>query len=166
MCFRLKLGLNLKVSASLNIQHMCNYTTPCFYVLRLYVVNKCCNVNNIKLLSCFSFFLSVCCHVYAHQFQHVWLSIWSPDGLHRCKGINTRMCAHTDTLSLLNFLLHRNLHGKRPADYAVSVEMLEIFQEASKGTQYADTSLDPSGSFSAVRLHEDVYNLFLFSQES
>ncbi|TMS06189.1 BRCA1-associated RING domain protein 1 [Larimichthys crocea] len=43
-----------------------------------------------------------------------------------------------------------NLHGKRPADYAVSVEMLEIFQEASKGTQYADTSLDPSGSFSAM----------------
>ncbi|KAG8000731.1 BRCA1-associated RING domain protein 1, partial [Nibea albiflora] len=43
-----------------------------------------------------------------------------------------------------------NLHGKRPADYAVSLEMLEMFQEASKGTEYADTSLNPSASFSAM----------------
>ncbi|XP_070771001.1 BRCA1-associated RING domain protein 1 [Enoplosus armatus] len=43
-----------------------------------------------------------------------------------------------------------NLYGKRPADYAVSVEMLEIFQEASEGTQYANTSLSPSASLSVV----------------
>lgn len=77
--------------------------------------------------------------------------------MHKC-------VAYIDTLYLLNLLLHRNLHGKRPADYAVSLEMLEIFQEASKGTQSADTSLNPSASFSAVCLHEDVYNFFIFSR--
>ncbi|XP_019945749.2 BRCA1-associated RING domain protein 1 isoform X2 [Paralichthys olivaceus] len=43
-----------------------------------------------------------------------------------------------------------NLHGKRPADYAVSVEMLEIFQEAAEGTQFANTSFSPSASLTAV----------------
>ncbi|XP_071316267.1 BRCA1-associated RING domain protein 1 isoform X2 [Trachinotus anak] len=43
-----------------------------------------------------------------------------------------------------------NLHGKQPADYAVSLEMLEIFQEASEGTQYANASSCPSASLSAV----------------
>ncbi|KAM6934012.1 BRCA1-associated RING domain protein 1 [Xenentodon cancila] len=45
-----------------------------------------------------------------------------------------------------------NLHGKRPADYAVSPEMLEIFQEASEETQYANsrTSHSPSASLSVV----------------
>ncbi|KAF7216036.1 BRCA1-associated RING domain protein 1 [Nothobranchius furzeri] len=45
-----------------------------------------------------------------------------------------------------------NLHGKRPADYASSQEMLEIFQEAAKGTQYANspTSSSPSANLSAV----------------
>ncbi|XP_056245883.1 BRCA1-associated RING domain protein 1 [Seriola aureovittata] len=43
-----------------------------------------------------------------------------------------------------------NLHGKQPADYAVSLEMLEIFQEASEGTQYANVSFSPSASLSAV----------------
>ncbi|XP_028249577.1 BRCA1-associated RING domain protein 1 isoform X2 [Parambassis ranga] len=45
-----------------------------------------------------------------------------------------------------------NLYGKRPADYAVSEEMLEIFQEASKGTQYANahTAHSPSASLSVV----------------
>ncbi|KAL7385659.1 hypothetical protein ABVT39_025862 [Epinephelus coioides] len=43
-----------------------------------------------------------------------------------------------------------NLHGKRPADYAVSVKMLEIFQEASEGTQSANASLSPSASLSVV----------------
>ncbi|XP_062287287.1 BRCA1-associated RING domain protein 1 [Scomber scombrus] len=43
-----------------------------------------------------------------------------------------------------------NLHGKRPADYAVSLEMLEIFQEASEGTQNAKTSLSPSAGLSVV----------------
>ncbi|CAI5656362.1 BRCA1-associated RING domain protein 1 isoform X1 [Oreochromis niloticus] len=45
-----------------------------------------------------------------------------------------------------------NLYGKRPADYAASLEMLEIFQEASEGTQYANarTSHSPSASLSVV----------------
>lgn len=61
------------------------------------------------------------------------------------------------------FLLHSNLHGKRPADYAVSVEMLEIFQEASDGTKYANTSLSPSASLSVVRLHGNASFFFLIS---
>lgn len=48
----------------------------------------------------------------------------------------------------------RNLHGKRPADYAASLEMLEIFQKASEGNQDANTSLSPS-SLSVVRVPED-----------
>ncbi|XP_035031379.1 BRCA1-associated RING domain protein 1 [Hippoglossus stenolepis] len=43
-----------------------------------------------------------------------------------------------------------NLHGKRPADYAVSAEMLQIFQEAAEGTQCAITSFSPSASLTAV----------------
>ncbi|XP_072253317.1 BRCA1-associated RING domain protein 1 [Leuresthes tenuis] len=39
-----------------------------------------------------------------------------------------------------------NLHGKRPADYAVSLEMLEIFQEAAEGAQYANCHRSPSPS--------------------
>ncbi|KAJ0070092.1 hypothetical protein NL108_002414, partial [Boleophthalmus pectinirostris] len=37
-----------------------------------------------------------------------------------------------------------NLYGKRPADYAVSREMLEIFQEATEGTPNANTTLSPA----------------------
>nr|XP_046260274.1 BRCA1-associated RING domain protein 1 isoform X2 [Scatophagus argus] len=61
-----------------------------------------------------------------------------------------------------------NLHGKRPADYAVSLEMLEIFQEASEGTQYANTPLSPSASLSAVRNHvrKDEMLVFLASKLS
>ncbi|XP_017279321.1 BRCA1-associated RING domain protein 1 [Kryptolebias marmoratus] len=45
-----------------------------------------------------------------------------------------------------------NLHGKRPADYTVSQEMLEIFQEAAEGTQYANshTTHSPSANLSAA----------------
>ncbi|XP_040003756.1 BRCA1-associated RING domain protein 1 isoform X2 [Xiphias gladius] len=43
-----------------------------------------------------------------------------------------------------------NLYGKRPADYAASLEMLEIFQEATEGTEYANTSFSPSASLSVV----------------
>ncbi|XP_042350799.1 BRCA1-associated RING domain protein 1 [Plectropomus leopardus] len=61
-----------------------------------------------------------------------------------------------------------NLYGKRPVDYAVSVEMQEIFQEASEGTQYANTSLSPSASLSklsdCVRRDETV--VFLASKLS
>ncbi|XP_030614481.1 BRCA1-associated RING domain protein 1 [Archocentrus centrarchus] len=45
-----------------------------------------------------------------------------------------------------------NLYGKRPADYAVTLEMLEIFQEASEGTRYANAHIShsPSASLSMV----------------
>ncbi|XP_041663733.1 BRCA1-associated RING domain protein 1 isoform X2 [Cheilinus undulatus] len=43
-----------------------------------------------------------------------------------------------------------NLHGKRPVDYAVSPEMLQIFQEASAGSRNANTPLSPSASLSVV----------------
>ncbi|KAK2839660.1 hypothetical protein Q5P01_013400 [Channa striata] len=43
-----------------------------------------------------------------------------------------------------------NQYGKRPADYALSVEMLEIFQEVSDGNQYANTSFSPSANLSVV----------------
>ncbi|KAM9710706.1 BRCA1-associated RING domain protein 1 [Menidia menidia] len=39
-----------------------------------------------------------------------------------------------------------NLHGKRPADYAVSQEMLEIFQNAAEGAQPANSHTSPSPS--------------------
>ncbi|CAN9497875.1 unnamed protein product [Ophioblennius macclurei] len=41
-----------------------------------------------------------------------------------------------------------NLHGKRPADYAASLEMLQIFQEVSEGAQYANAGASPSPSAS------------------
>lgn len=69
---------------------------------------------------------------------------------------------NTDILYLLNFLLQSNLYGKRPADYAASLEMLEIFQEASEGTQYVNTALSPSASLSVVRVYEDANNLLYF----
>ncbi|KAM3607245.1 uncharacterized protein V6R79_004076 [Siganus canaliculatus] len=43
-----------------------------------------------------------------------------------------------------------NLHGKRPADYAVIPDMLEIFQEASAANEHATTSISPSATLSAV----------------
>ncbi|XP_028991902.1 BRCA1-associated RING domain protein 1 isoform X2 [Betta splendens] len=43
-----------------------------------------------------------------------------------------------------------NLYGKQPADYAASVEMLEIFQKASEGNQYANAPPSPSVSLSVV----------------
>lgn len=70
---------------------------------------------------------------------------------------------NTDTHYLLNFLLSSNLHGKQPADYAASLEMLEIFQEASEATQYVNTSLSPSASLSVVRVCKDANNIFYFA---
>ncbi|XP_060910211.1 BRCA1-associated RING domain protein 1 [Labrus mixtus] len=59
--------------------------------------------------------------------------------------------------AIVKLLLHHgasqnvlNLHGKRPADYAVSQEMRQIFQEASEGAQNANTSLSPSAGLSLV----------------
>ncbi|XP_031155989.1 BRCA1-associated RING domain protein 1 isoform X1 [Sander lucioperca] len=61
-----------------------------------------------------------------------------------------------------------NLYGKRPADYAVSLEMLAIFKEASEGTQYANTSLSPSASLSMVSdcVRRDEMVVFLASKLS
>uniref|UniRef100_UPI003AAEA125 BRCA1-associated RING domain protein 1 n=1 Tax=Centroberyx gerrardi TaxID=166262 RepID=UPI003AAEA125 len=43
-----------------------------------------------------------------------------------------------------------NLYGKRPADYAVSLEMQEIFQVATEGPHPAIASVSPSASLSMV----------------
>ncbi|XP_061648885.1 BRCA1-associated RING domain protein 1 isoform X2 [Phyllopteryx taeniolatus] len=43
-----------------------------------------------------------------------------------------------------------NLHGKRPADYAVSQEMLEVFQEVPEEAQNANTSITSPASLSLV----------------
>ncbi|CAJ1079857.1 BRCA1-associated RING domain protein 1 [Xyrichtys novacula] len=61
-----------------------------------------------------------------------------------------------------------NLHGKRPADYAVSVEMQQIFQEASDGAQNANTALSPSASLSVVSdcARRDEMVMFLASKLS
>ncbi|XP_028446589.1 BRCA1-associated RING domain protein 1 isoform X2 [Perca flavescens] len=61
-----------------------------------------------------------------------------------------------------------NLYGKRPADYAVSLEILAIFKEASEGTQYANTSLSPSASLSMVSdcVRRDEMVVFLASKLS
>ncbi|XP_038576239.1 BRCA1-associated RING domain protein 1 [Micropterus salmoides] len=61
-----------------------------------------------------------------------------------------------------------NLYGKRPADYTASLEMLEIFQEASEGAQYANTSLSPSASLSVVSdcVRRDETMVFLASKLS
>lgn len=61
-----------------------------------------------------------------------------------------------------------NLYGKRPAHYAASREMLEIFQEASEGTQCANTSFSPSASLSVVSdcVRRDEMVVFLPSKLS
>ncbi|XP_044073219.1 BRCA1-associated RING domain protein 1 isoform X2 [Siniperca chuatsi] len=60
-----------------------------------------------------------------------------------------------------------NLYGKRPAAYAMSLEMLEIFQEASEA-QYANTSLSPSASLSVSSdyVRRDEMAVFLGSKLS
>lgn len=58
--------------------------------------------------------------------------------------------------SIFTLLFLSNLHGKRPADYAVSVEMREIFQNASDGLV---TSLSPSASLSVVCTHTAAFLL-------
>ncbi|KAM7380665.1 hypothetical protein PAMP_003943 [Pampus punctatissimus] len=61
-----------------------------------------------------------------------------------------------------------NLYGKRPADYAASLEMLEIFQKASEGTQDTNTSFSPSASLSVVSdcVRRDEIIVFLTSKLS
>ncbi|RVE58103.1 hypothetical protein OJAV_G00206010 [Oryzias javanicus] len=49
-----------------------------------------------------------------------------------------------------------NLHGKRPADYAVSPEMLNIFQEASEGIQRANSHMSPGPSASLSVVSESA----------
>lgn len=76
-----------------------------------------------------------------------------------CAYTNVHILWNPDTLYLWKFLLWRNLYGKRPADYAVSLEMLEIFQKASEGNQDVKTSLSPSAGLSVVREPEDANHL-------
>ncbi|XP_070694447.1 BRCA1-associated RING domain protein 1 [Pempheris klunzingeri] len=61
-----------------------------------------------------------------------------------------------------------NLYGKCPVDYALSQEMLEIFQEASEGTKCANPSLSPSASLSVVSncAKRDEIAVFLASKLS
>lgn len=59
----------------------------------------------------------------------------------------TCVCVKTQADSIFTLLLHSNLYGKQPADYAVSPEMREIFQHASDGTA---TPLSPSANLSVV----------------
>ncbi|KAK1902616.1 BRCA1-associated RING domain protein 1 [Dissostichus eleginoides] len=60
-----------------------------------------------------------------------------------------------------------NRCGKRPADYAASPEMLEIFQEASEGNQCANTSLSPSAlSMVSVCVRKDEMAVFLTTKLS
>ncbi|XP_036966495.1 BRCA1-associated RING domain protein 1 isoform X1 [Acanthopagrus latus] len=61
-----------------------------------------------------------------------------------------------------------NLFGKRPSDYAVSLEMQEIFQKASEGTKNADATLSPSASLSVVSdcVRKDEMVVFLASKLS
>lgn len=75
-------------------------------------------------------------------------------GLHAFIWLYLSNCLHVYAVKSLAdsifTLLHSNLYGKRPADYAVSPEMREIFQNASDGMA---TSLSPSASLSVVRTH-------------
>ncbi|XP_074550236.1 BRCA1-associated RING domain protein 1 [Halichoeres trimaculatus] len=61
-----------------------------------------------------------------------------------------------------------NLHGKRPADYAATVEMLQVFQDAADVTQNANKTLSPSASLSVVSdgARQDEMAVFLCSKLS
>ncbi|XP_029935907.1 BRCA1-associated RING domain protein 1 isoform X2 [Myripristis murdjan] len=61
-----------------------------------------------------------------------------------------------------------NQFGKRPADYAVSPEMQEIFQEASEGPHPASAPVSPSASLSMVSdgVRSDEQVVFLASKLS
>lgn len=63
------------------------------------------------------------------------------------------VCVKTPADSIFTLLFHSNLYGKQPADYAVSLEMREIFQHASDGTA---TPLSPSANLSMVCMHTGV----------
>ncbi|XP_077436733.1 BRCA1-associated RING domain protein 1 [Vanacampus margaritifer] len=59
-----------------------------------------------------------------------------------------------------------NLHGKRPADYAITQEMLEVFQEASEEAQNANTSVNSPAGRSVVSncVKQEEIILFLSSK--
>lgn len=59
-----------------------------------------------------------------------------------------------------------NLDGKRPSDYAASREMLEIFQEATEGTQNANTTLSPSVVSNSMGRDNEVLVVILSSKLS
>ncbi|XP_061697130.1 BRCA1-associated RING domain protein 1 isoform X2 [Syngnathoides biaculeatus] len=55
-----------------------------------------------------------------------------------------------------------NLHGKRPADYAGSQEMLEVFQETPEEAQNGNTSITSPSSLSAVDSFAKQEEIVLF----
>uniref|UniRef100_A0A8C6TAK9 BRCA1 associated RING domain 1 n=1 Tax=Neogobius melanostomus TaxID=47308 RepID=A0A8C6TAK9_9GOBI len=59
-----------------------------------------------------------------------------------------------------------NLYGKRPADYAASREMLEIFQEATDGTPNANTALSPAMVSNSVGRSDETLVVILSSKLS
>lgn len=69
-----------------------------------------------------------------------------------CSFVQVCVCVKTPADSIFT-LLHSNLYGKQPADYAVSPEMREIFQHASDGTA---TPLSPQANLSVVCMHTGV----------
>lgn len=110
-------------------------------------------------------------HLGKHHFNIIWqllfifrtLNVSVSAFVLLCHRSNTctQMCAYSETrthfiVSTLFFC--SNLDGKRPADYAVGPEMLEIFQKASAGTPCVNTSPSPSASLSVVRKDEMKIN--------
>lgn len=76
----------------------------------------------------------------------------------------TRVSVWKPQLTLSSLFLRSNLHGKQPADYAVSQEMQEIFRRGSDGTA---TPLSPSANLSVVCMHTGVLIvlcLFMFER--
>lgn len=59
-----------------------------------------------------------------------------------------------------------NLYGKRPADYAASREMLEIFQDATEGTPNANTALSPAMVSNSVGRSDETLVVILSSKLS
>lgn len=84
------------------------------------------------------------------------LFCFATEATHARKCVLTLRHKHTSSFQLCFFC--SNLDGKRPADYAVGLEMLEIFQKASAGTRCVNTSLSPSASLSVVRKDEMKIN--------
>lgn len=93
---------------------------------------------------------------------------WSVSPLRLCiLNGDTEICIYTNMCSTdcdyrLNILLQSNIYGKRPADYASSLEMQEIFQEASGETPFVNTAHSNSAGLSMVCIHNNVNNLLFY----